>query len=73
MSKMSQCDRILRHLNDYGSITQAEADYEYGIARLASRMYDLKKRGVAFESETVYGKNRYDEPIKFSRYFLRGE
>lgn len=73
MSKMSQCDRILRHLNDYGSITQAEADYEYGIVRLASRMYDLKKRGVAFESEMVYSRNRYDEPIKFSRYFLRRE
>lgn len=26
---MTQCERILRHLRDYGSITQAEAMTEY--------------------------------------------
>lgn len=71
MSKTTQCDRILRHLNDFGSITQAEASNEYGIARLASRICDLKKRGVLFDTETVYGKNRYGEQTKFTRYSIR--
>lgn len=29
--KITQCDRILRHLRDYGSITAIEAFSEYGI------------------------------------------
>lgn len=40
-TKVTQCDRILRHLRDYGSITGAEAVSEYGIYRLASRITDL--------------------------------
>lgn len=71
MSKTTQCDRILRHLNEFGSITQAEADDEYGIERLASRIYDLKKRGFEFNTVTVHGKNRYGEKTKFTRYSIR--
>ncbi len=36
--EMTQCQRILRHLKDYGSITSVEAMREYGIMRLASRI-----------------------------------
>lgn len=39
---MTQCERILRHLQDYGSITQAEAVTEYGCYRLGARIWDLK-------------------------------
>ena len=42
---MTQCDRILRHLKDYGSITQAQAMAEYGCLRLAARIADLSGRG----------------------------
>ena len=48
---MTQCERIIRHLNDYGSISAQEAIEEYGIYRLASRMTDLKNRGVKFNVE----------------------
>lgn len=71
--KITQCDRILRHLRDYGSISSHEAIVEYGIYRLASRMTDLKKRGVKFTSETKKGKNRYGEPTHFSVYKLMEE
>ena len=67
---MTQCERILRHLQDYGSITSLEAMQEYGIMRLASRISDMKKSGVAIRTETVSGKNRYGEATSFSRYFL---
>ena len=43
---MTQCDRILRHLESGGSLTAAQAMQEYGIYRLASRINDLKKRGI---------------------------
>lgn len=68
--KISQCDRILRHLRDYGSITSLEAITEYGILRLASRINDLKGRGYNITSETVMGKNRYEEKVHYSVYRL---
>lgn len=70
MANMTQCDRILRHLNDHGSITSLEAMSEYGIMRLASRINDLKKMGYPILSERVTGKNRYDETTSYSIYRL---
>lgn len=68
--KITQCDRILRHLNDYGSITSLEAMQEYGILRLASRINDLKNRGHKIISITEKSKNRYGEPTYYSVYML---
>lgn len=70
---MTQCERILRHLQDYGSITQAEAVTEYGCYRLGARIWDLKARGVPIRSETVTEKNRYGERTSFSKYSLLRE
>lgn len=68
--KMTQCERILRHLRDYGSISGLEAISEYGIMRLASRITDLKKKGYVITSERVNGKNRYGESSHYSVYHL---
>lgn len=68
--KTTQCDRIIRHLRDYGSITSIEAITEYGILRLASRINDLKQKGHNVVSETATGKNRYGEKIRYSIYRL---
>lgn len=68
--KITQCDRILRHLKDNGSITSIEAVKEYGIMRLASRINDLKAQGIAIVSEVGTGKNRYGETTHFSVYRL---
>ena len=70
---MTQCERVLRHMRDYGSITSAEAITEYGIYRLASRISDLKKQGVPIKKEMVSGMNRYGEPTSFARYSLGGQ
>lgn len=67
---MNQCETILRHLLDYGSITSLEAMQEYGIMRLGARIFDLKARGVPIRSETVTGKNRYGELTCFARYSI---
>ena len=67
---MTQCERILRHMQDFGSITSLEAVNEYGIMRLASRICDLRTAGVPIKAETVTGKNCYGEPTSYSRYSL---
>lgn len=71
--KTTQCDKILRHLRDYGSISSKEAINEYGIYRLASRISDLKKRGYIISTEMETGKNRYGEATHYAVYRLEGK
>ena len=68
--KETQCDRILRHMRDYGTISSLEAITEYGILRLASRISDLKKRGYNIVSTTGTAMNRYGEVTHYSVYKL---
>ena len=70
MKTLTQKDRIIRHLNDKGSITALEAMKEYGIMRLTSRISELKDEGYNIRSEFVSAKNRYNEPVSFSKYSL---
>ena len=65
-----QTDLILMHIEKYGSITSLEAEKEYGIMRLASRINDLRRQGVSIKSEIVTGKNRRGETTHFARYSL---
>lgn len=70
MHKVSQCERILAYLDEFGSITTLEAFRDLGIARLASRIHDLKRRGCIFERDFVESKNRYGETVRYMRYSL---
>lgn len=67
---MTQKERVLGHLNSYGSITQLEAIREYGIMRLASRIKDLKNDGYSIKKEMVESKNRWGEIVRFAKYTL---
>lgn len=69
---MKQCESVLRHMEEHGSITSLEAMQEYGIMRLASRINDLKKSGVPIHREMVSRKNRYGETVTFARYSIAG-
>lgn len=71
--KVTQNERILRHLNIYGSISSLEAMREYGIMRLASRISDLKRQGYRIVSETVTSKNRFGEDTHYKVYRLAEE
>jgi len=45
MTKLSQNQQVLNHLIEHGYITDAIAR-NYGVRRLASRIYDLKSSGL---------------------------
>lgn len=64
MAKLTQNERILRHLRDYGTLTNVEAISEYGIGHLASRSSELRKAGHPIVVECMKGKNRYGEPTR---------
>lgn len=67
---MTQCERVLKYIDDFGSITQFEAMADLGIMRLASRVSDLKKAGYPLNVTMVSGKNRYGEPTHYARYTM---
>ena len=67
---MTQRERVLRHLEDVGSISSYEAFQEYGITRLSAVIFDLKKEGVHIATESEAVKNRYGEKVHFARYKL---
>ena len=69
-TKLTQCDKVLRHLRDHGYITSLEAINEYGILRLSARIADLKDKGIPIASMRTTGKNRYEEPVSYSVYVL---
>ena len=74
MERMTQSERVLSYIEEYGSISQLEALNELGVMRLASRISDLRKHGFPITSEMVTVKNRFGENCKVKRYsLLRGE
>jgi len=66
--KISQTDKVLRHLRDYGAINPAQAMNDYGIFRLAARIKDLRDLGYYIETEYVRSTNRYGETVRFAEY-----
>lgn len=68
---MNQCQRVLRWIQDYGSITTYDAFTELGITRLPSRICDLRKSGYDIQGTTETRKNRYGEPTHYKRYTLK--
>ena len=63
---MTQCEQVLRHLKDEGSITQREAARRYEIYRLAARIYDLRRQGHQIEKEMETSENGKS----YARYYL---
>ena len=71
--KTSQCARIIEYMQAFGSISTLEAFNDLGVARLASRIHDLKGMGYNITSEIKSSKNRFGEKTYFKVYRLAEE
>lgn len=71
--KDTQCDRVLAYIRRFGSITQIEALQDLGCMRLASRISDLRDRGIPISKRTKTAKNRYGESVCFAEYYIKEE
>lgn len=67
---MNQKEKVLKYINDYGSITSWEAYSDLGIMQLGARIDGLQKDGYSFKKEWEHRKNRYGEPVRFIKYSL---
>lgn len=70
MGKVTQANRVLQYIRDFGSITTLQAFQDLGITRLSARIFELKDRGYAIKTDKVTGKNRYGETVHFNRYSI---
>ena len=68
--KVTQGMKILKYMQDYGSITPVEAFRDLGVMRLGARIYDLEQEGVRIIHERETSKNRMGEKTTYSRYRL---
>lgn len=70
---MTQIEKVLRHMQEFGSISSWEAITEYNITRLGARIYELKKLGYSIISERQSTKNRFGENVSYAVYRLGGK
>ena len=68
----TQTDKILSHLNTYGSITTYEAFKRYNITRLSARIFDIRKRGYMVGVTQVTKKNDEGNTVTYAKYTLLG-
>ena len=68
---MTQGDRIIQYMRDFGSISALEAMRDLGVMRLASRISELKQAGADIEVTMEATKNRYGEIARYARYRLK--
>lgn len=66
--KLRQWERVLKYLDDFGSITPLQAMADLGVMRLAARISDLRKKGFSIVRETETSQNRYGQLTRYARY-----
>lgn len=68
--KLTQRDRVLLYIKEFGSISRREGFIDLGIVELSSRIGELESMGYQFDRETETSKNRYGEDVHYTRYSL---
>lgn len=66
----SQNEKVIEFIRTFGSIMTLDAFVEFGCTRLPARIYDLEQRGYTFKKVNETRKNRFGQPVTFTRYFL---
>lgn len=67
---MTQCERVLQYMQDFGSINPMQALGDLGCYRLGARIYDLRQDGHHITRRMVSAKNRYGESVSYAEYRL---
>ena len=65
---MTQAERIIEYIDMFGSISRREAFIDLGITELPARICELQKKGYTFTKTQETSKNRFGEPVTYTRY-----
>ena len=67
---MNQYMRIVKYINDFGSITARDAFADLGISKLSTRIGEMERKGmIRVIRVTEKSENRYGEPCSYTRYY----
>lgn len=70
--KRSQRTEVLRYMRQYKYITDAKAHEKFGVERMGSVIYDLRKQGVLIDTVMVETTNKYGNHTRYGRYYYKG-
>lgn len=68
--KKSQRQVLLEYLMTHDSITSMQAFEMFGITRISSVIFDLRKAGHNILTEEIDGENRYGTKVTYGKYSL---
>lgn len=68
--KITQRDRVINYIREFGSISSWEAYKDLGVTQLATRIKELKEQGYEFKTEWESSTNRFGEKTDYKRYYL---
>lgn len=68
--KLTQRDKVLSYIRQFGFITSWQAYQDLGITQLATRIYELKELGYKFTTTRIKTKNRLGENTHYDEYRL---
>lgn len=72
MSDMNKHKAVLQWLQTHASISSMEAIQNFGATRLSAIIFDLRhKRGLNIETVWCESTDRFGNPMRFARYYLR--
>lgn len=69
--KTTQREKVLEHLEKYGSITSMEAIALYGATRLSDIIYRLRNNGYTIITENKTTVNRFGNVTNYAKYILK--
>jgi len=69
----TQTQLVLERLQRGRGITSLEAFREFGITRLSVIIFNLRKRGYNIETVKCEGTDRFGNPMRYARYYLRDD
>lgn len=70
--KKSQTSEVLKYMKSHKCIDDNVAHEKFGVNRLSSIIFNLRKKDYNIETVMVEGKNRYGNYCRYGKYYLRG-
>ncbi len=68
---MNKTKAVLQWLQTGAGISSMEAIKQFGATRLSAIIFNLRKRGHDIETVMVDGRDRFGNPTRYARYYLR--
>tara|TARA_R100001198_G_C5178201_1_gene176002 strand:+ start:387 stop:602 length:216 start_codon:yes stop_codon:yes gene_type:complete len=68
--KLTQKQKVLRHLKEIGAITPVQAFFDYSVMRLAAIVFNLKDEGYNIKTTILKSENKFGEPVRYAQYKL---